>query len=80
MKNKILNHINWKLSKKLGQKNKLYTYHIKDSSNILEKIALIKPEQIDYSFVLFELLNFDERKDRFKENKNIILIHINTYY
>ena len=40
----------------------------------------IKPEQIVNSFVFFEPLNFNERKERLKENRNIILIHINSYY
>ena len=46
----------------------------------LRKNCFDKAEQIDDSFVFFELLNFNERKERLKENKNILFMHINTYY
>ena len=46
----------------------------------LRKNCFDKAEQIDDSFVFFELLNFNERKESLKENKNILFMHINTYY
>ena len=46
----------------------------------LRKNCFDKAEQIDDSFVFFELLNFNERKERLKENKNILFMHIYTYY
>ena len=47
---------------------------------VFKKKLLNNAEQIYDSFVFFELLNFNERQERLKENKNILFMHINTYY